>query len=269
MKVKPYNKKLLSLYIKIISFIVTFESFFLIFIEINKECRYKFFIGNICVFFITYIICIIYSNSIKRKNLKIGNTKFIVKFGDLFLESGLKVIPFNEFFDTQVDENLISKNSLNGKVLTEKIKDIKSLDKYILQNPDCKKNIKNNNVKRIKGKNIQYNLGTCFKYNDIVPLAFSRFDEQNHAFLSQEDYFTCLINFWKELNLIYDGENISIPLLGSGITRGCLFEKSSKQELLNIMIATLKYSNLSFSNDITITIILSKNLSNEISIFDI
>ena len=34
--------------------------------------------------------------------------------GDLFVTDGVKVIPFDEYFDIQVDDKVISRNSLNG-----------------------------------------------------------------------------------------------------------------------------------------------------------
>ena len=269
MKVKPCNFKLLGLYVKLLSSFFTLESFTLIFFEIEKKYKWVAFLVNIVFMLLIYLGCLIFANLKTLKKVKIGNTRVIVKFGDLFAKKGVKVIAFNEFFDTKVDDKLISTNTLNGKVLKEKIIDIKAFDNALLKDSDCKKNIVEQNVQRLAGKSIRYKLGTCFKYKDIIAVAFSRFDAQNHAFLNQEDYFYCLTNFWKELNLVYSGENVYIPLLGSGITRGCLFEKSSYQDLLNMLLVTLKYNNLSFASGITISIMLSEDMKDEISIFDI
>lgn len=46
--------------------------------------------------------------------LLIDGSKVLVLTGDLFKQSGLKAIAFNEYFDTQVDDRIISKSSLNG-----------------------------------------------------------------------------------------------------------------------------------------------------------
>lgn len=40
-----------------------------------------------------------------------------IKIGDLFTEEEWKVIPFNDRYDTQVDDVIVSHNSLNGKMI--------------------------------------------------------------------------------------------------------------------------------------------------------
>lgn len=51
----------------------------------------------------------------------ICNTDVEVKVGDLFSFGGIKVIPFDEYFDTEVDDKVISRNSLNGIFLELKV----------------------------------------------------------------------------------------------------------------------------------------------------
>lgn len=117
-------------------------------------------------------------------------------------------------------------------------------------------------------KNTKYKLGTCFKYKDYIFVAFSKFDEQYRAYLDMPDYLFCLTNFWIELNRVYNGENIVVPLLGSGITR-IGNSNITKQEQLTLIIDSLKYSNLVFTHDATITIILPESLKNEIRLFNL
>ncbi|MHA6252748.1 macro domain-containing protein [Oceanobacillus sp. CAU 1775] len=33
--------------------------------------------------------------------------------------------------------------------------------------------------------------------------SFSRFDENNRAYLSMQDYISCLLKFWNEIDIIY------------------------------------------------------------------
>ncbi|WP_417635429.1 macro domain-containing protein, partial [Enterobacter hormaechei] len=54
------------------------------------------------------------SNNLTEVNLDVEGSIVTVKAGDLFLQDGFKVIAFNEYFDTQVDDNIISHKSLNG-----------------------------------------------------------------------------------------------------------------------------------------------------------
>lgn len=46
--------------------------------------------------------------------------------GDLFVADGVKVIPFDEYFDIQVDDKVISRNSLNGILLRSMLTGIPS-----------------------------------------------------------------------------------------------------------------------------------------------
>lgn len=46
-----------------------------------------------------------------------------------------------------------------------------------------------------------------------------KFDDENRAYLFIQDYVSFLLNFWNEIDIIYAGRSVSIPLLGSGITR--------------------------------------------------
>lgn len=53
----------------------------------------------------------------------VNDTKIKVKFGDLFKQEGWKAIAVNDFFDSKVDEDLVSSNSLHGYVLNTYWKD--------------------------------------------------------------------------------------------------------------------------------------------------
>jgi hypothetical protein len=63
-------------------------------------------------------------------------------------------------------------------------------------------------------------------------VAFSKFDNDNRAYLKMRDYIDTLIKFWNEVDIIYAGRSVSIPLFGSGITRFQDYSSISEQELL-------------------------------------
>ena len=52
---------------------------------------------------------------------KINGKSVTIKTGNLFHETGWKVIPFNEYFDTQVDDVIIAHSSLNGIMIDDHI----------------------------------------------------------------------------------------------------------------------------------------------------
>ncbi len=69
------------------------------------------------------------------------------------------------------------------------------------------------------GKQIKYQLGSIFRWNDYFLTAFSKFDSKNRAYLDMDDYIKFSLKFWDEIDCFYAGRSVTIPLLGSGITR--------------------------------------------------
>ncbi len=268
MKTRISFKKLLKLYSSVISILVGVETFVLIFIDIPDNEKGMAAIINIIIFIVVLFFVFIISSLMTKRCLKLCGTNVIVKFGDIFEETGSKVIGFNEYFDTLVDEVLISSHSLNGQVISKYIDDISELDEKISKDSGCKVNIVETNDNKILGKTTKYKLGTCFKYNDYIFVAFTKFDEQNRAYLDMPNYMFCLANFWKELNRVYNGENVVIPLMGSGITR-ISNSYITKQDQLEILIDSLKYSGLSFTHEATISIVLPKSMKEEIKLFNL
>ena len=58
-----------------------------------------------------------------------------LKKGIIFESTDWKLIPFNEFFDTTVDDVVIARNSLNGKFI-ERLQDIDDLKRQINEAED-------------------------------------------------------------------------------------------------------------------------------------
>lgn len=269
MKVGLFDKKLWRDYSYVISVICGIVSFIVIFIDIPTDKKLTIgliFLAALCIIF---SFMLIRANRIKEKVLQINGTKFIVKFGDLFSERGLKTITFNEYFDTIVDERLISSNTINGNFLNNKVANIAQLDNEIENNLECRKNIISFNKTRLHGKKAKYKLGTALRFNDYILVAFSKFDEHDCAYLSLADYLNCLANYWSEVNRIYNGENVVLPLLGTGITRLMCGNSISCQKALEIIVQTFEYSNLSFTHDFQITLVLPEKLKSSINLYNL
>lgn len=167
-----------------ISVIVTILS---ISISIPEKFKTELFIILLIVLFLSYIGYWCHSNRISRVDLKLNNSTLTVKTGDIFLEKGLKVISFNEYFDTQVDDKIISRDSINGKYLNT-IDDLEFLDEYINNNVNAKDNLIDKNIDRPMGKKNRYKLGTIIEYEDYLLTAFSKF-EGNNARLSMNEVY--------------------------------------------------------------------------------
>lgn len=269
MKVKLFDKKLIQKFYGILSIIGTLTSLIFIFVDIPLTKKNWVGLISLILLVISYIYIWYKSNNIKKLELNIEGSPLEIKFGDLFKEDGLKVIAFNEYFDTQVDNIIIAKNSLNGFFVENYINDIIEFDDRISNDIHLNEKIIDINITRKAGKTTQYKLGSIFAYEDFLLTAFSHFDEENRAYLSMQDYIGCLLEFWNEIDIIYAGRTIVLPLLGSGITRFKGYENVSEQELLEIILWSFKVSRIKFHYPSKVKIIISNDKKDKISLFDL
>ena len=98
------------------------------------------------------------------------------------------------------------------------------------------------------------------KYKAKVVAILHRLNDDNEAELLSNEYANCLLDMWKQLNKYYAQNTINIPLLGSGITRILDNIEVSNQELLEIMLETLKISKMTFKEPSQINIILYQSI---------
>lgn len=269
MKLRFFNKRLRNNYLKIASILLTVESFILIFIDLSSNIKLPVLFVSLLIYAFLYIAMYLQARTIVKREIDLGNTKITVKFGDLFDEEGLKVISCNEFFDSQVDGALISSKTLHGKVMTEYITDISDFDQKLISDDSCNNRIIERDVIRAIGKHNRYQLGTCFRYNGFIFVAFTKFDDDNKAYLDLPSYMFGLSNMWDEINRVYGGNNIVVPFVGSRMTRITGSSNINKQEQLEMLVNSLKYSGISFAHDCKITIVLPDNLKNELSIYEL
>lgn len=92
------------------------------------------------------------ANTLTSIELSVDNSKVIVKIGNIFNEPGLKVIAFNEYFDTTVDNEIISQNTLNGLYLNTIVPDIEELDRLIEQSEYLREKMKVKMLLELKAK---------------------------------------------------------------------------------------------------------------------
>lgn len=209
---------------------------------------------------VVFIVKLLFS--LKGITLTIEDNEVIIKHADIFKQNGLKLIPFNEYFDTQVDDVIIAHNSLNGIFIDSYVSDIDSLRQTILNNV----NMKGGAPHLVKGKS-KFPLGRIIKYNDYLLLAFTHFDDNNCAHLSHTDYEKGLIRMWKEISIAYANMPVFIPLLGSGITRFTDTPHKDKSSLIKCLLCTLKMSGIHLKQPITIC--LTKDSLNEINVYEL
>lgn len=269
MKVKFCNQKLWRGFIKIVSVVTSILSFLLTVVDIKQRTRLIISAIVFAVLAIVFLIMWYLANKKVEQKLKINATDVIIKYGDIFEQSGVKVIAFNEYFDTQVDDNVIAANSFNGIFINQYSLGASNIDRVIQEEVRLRKNVIEENVHRpYGGKTTRYKLGSICPIDEYFLLAFTHFDDENKAYISVEEYISCLMHMWNELDRYYAGRPISITLLGSGITR---FNNTEirPQELIKYIVMTYKASKVKYNNTSSLTIVLSEKVREEINLYDI
>ena len=252
----------------VLSVLNVIASFVFLVCDIPDSAKFPVGIGMIAAFSAIYIIMWNTANHKEKITLNINGSVLEICEGDLFACEGFKVIAFNEYFDTQVDDFIVSSRSLNGQYLMENVEDIQELDSRMAADQHLQSCILES-TDRSSGKKIRYRLGSIFKNGSYFLTAFSRFDANNRAHLTMNDYINCLMNFWSECDILYVGQSVSMPLLGPGITRFQGYENVTEQDLLELMIWSFKTSKIRFQQPSKVTIVLTGKLLSKINLYEL
>lgn len=231
--------------VTLISFFITAND-----IGVNKLVLTAIFIAAIVALFLRMWYS---ANHQDHADLRINNTAVNVIVGDIWAQlekepddrvGEISVIGANDFFDIIVDDRIIAASSLHGQYI-KKISSIGKLEQLnsvietdpILNKPGNRKTISSRKV----GRQTQYEIGSVVEFESYVLAAFTKFDNDNKAWLTSEEYVSFWMRFWENIDGIYAGRTINIPLMGAGITR---FKngKPTKQELLEVMLWSMKIS---------------------------
>ncbi|CNJ07176.1 TPA: macro domain-containing protein [Yersinia enterocolitica] len=269
-KVNFFDTRIVKKFSDYTSTISTIFSLFLIFIDIPTDNKLTLGVIFLFILFLLYFGIWFKSNNLTEVNLDVEGTIVTVKAGDLFKQDGFKAIAFNEYFDTQVDDKIISRKSLNGIYIDNYLScSTSDLDQRISDYHFDEDEILDINKTRKVGKNQKYSLGTIFVNDDFLLTAFSKFDDKDRAFLTMPDYLGFLINFWDKVNRIYAQKNVSVPIFGSGITRIKEHKNINDEDLLKIMLWTFRISEMRFKFPAKLTIVIHKDKIDKINLLDI
>lgn len=266
MKVTLFDKRLVKTTLEILFMAISTVASVIAFIDFHWAVKLS-VLGFIILLSIPlHLILLRRANKLNSITLKINNSNLIIEFGDIFNEEDNKIIPFNEYFDTSFENNLISDTSLHGQYL-KTLKSTETLDSEI-DNIPVEKMVEVKSDKKF-GKKKKYKPGTILQRTKYFLLAFSHFDDDNRAYLTQNEYVECLLNMWAEIDKIYNGKTVCMPLLGSGITRFVDNKDISDQELLSIMIWTFRISKVKFTWPSKVKIIIYTEKSDKINLFKV
>ena len=270
-KVAFFDTNLLKKFYGHLSIFLTIFSIVILFIDdtpLKERLIYPLFLILILISWYGYLWWD--ASRLKKINVNVESTTISIVTGDLFKQDGLKAIPFNEYFDTQVDDEVISKASLNGIFIKDILSgEVEQLDSHILSYKFREENILEKNTTRIAGKNQKYQIGTVCLYEDYLLTAFSKFNDKNQAYLTMPEYLEFLIKFWDEINVVYAQRSVSVPIFGSGITRIKEHKNITDEELLKIMLWTFRISETRFKYPAKLNIVIHKDKIDKINLFEI
>jgi hypothetical protein len=242
----------------------------LLFVDIPHHYKIAAGIVFALILVLVHIGTWVWANRLRNVTIEIEKSKVNIITGDIFKQSGLKVIAFNEYMDTRVDDVLISRASLNGIYITSHLKEpVAALDTHIAEFAYEDEDILERNVPRLIGKRTRYRLGTICVYGDFLLTAFSKFDRNNQANLTMPEYLEFLINFWDKVNKVYAQRSVSTTIFGSGITRIKGHRTISEEDLLKIMLWTFRISEMRFKHPAKLTIVIHKDNIDKINLLDV
>ena len=175
------------------------------------------------------------------------------------------MIPVNEYFDTTVDDKIISSKTIHGKFIK----------KFFGGNEvDLKRQLTNGlsqykpleiNSERKSGNKVKYPLGTvCEVISDnkiFYLVALTRFNSNHRAEVNNSEYQRVLCDLFSYIEQNSQGRKVSIPLIGAGHSG----VKLSKQKLLEFLLFSI-----SLKDDLTlingVDVVLHESIKKEIDL---
>ena len=182
-----------------------------------------------------------YSNRTRRRiTLKISEkVTATVYFGDLFESNEIIIIPVNEYFDTIVDDKIVSHKTLHGMFIRKFFGGNETELKQQIENglSNCKPLEVNSG--RARGNKNKYPLGTVCEVENggliFYLVALTRFNENDRAEVKNSEYQRVLCDLFSFVEQNSQGRLVSLPLIGAGHSGVDL----SKQKLLEFLLFSI------------------------------
>lgn len=185
--------------------------------------------------------------------------------GDLLAQNGIIVIPVNDYFDTIVDNKIISENTLHGMFIKRFFggdeKNLRSQITKVLSTVTPA----SVNTTRKTGNKKRYPLGTVVEVTKdervFYLVALTRFNDNHRAEIKNTEYQQVLCSLFSYIHQFSQGRKVSLPLMGSGHSGVNL----SKQKLLEFLLFSIAMNdNLTLIDGIDI--VLHSSNKNEINL---
>jgi hypothetical protein len=165
------------------------------------------------------------------------STKIEIKFGDLFVQNGVRAIAVTEYFDTEIGDP-VSDRSLHGAFIKKFFGGgISSLELQLGQELE---NSQGTATQKAKGKSLSYPIGTSALVNvgsdQFILFALSTADPITcKADSNVTMMWVSLHGLWKRARIACGGHPLNLPLVGGGLSNIGL----PPRDLLNLLILSL------------------------------
>lgn len=259
-------KKLLNNLIYILGFSATVAGFYLTIFNTITNATVVTKVIVISVFMlVNLVIAIILTWPRSKINLKVTNKIDLnIYYDDLFNQNGIIIIPVNEYFDTLVDERVISSSTLHGQFI-KKVFGGNTQELELQISKELEKHKVKERIERPRGNCKKYDLGTTISVSkdgkDYFLVAFTRFNDSNKAESFNIDYQVTLKSLLDFIHINSQGKNINIPLIGAGQSGVNL----TKQKLLEYLLFSIQIHDcLTISG--RINVVLNKELKKDIDL---
>lgn len=192
-----------------------------------------------------------------------------IYYGDVLSEDGIIVVPVNEYFDTIVDNEIISESSLHGKFIETYYRNRREeLDIQIQNSLDGVEHEYSSTRK--KGKKLKYPLGTVCKIdngkNVFYLVALTHFNENHRASVSHVEYKKVILDILEYIKEHSQGQKVSMPLIGDG--RASLTSFTQETLLENLIFNIKTTESLSVEGGLNIVLFKSEGSTIDLYYFD-
>ena len=192
----------------------------------------------------------------KSIEIKITQTTTLKIYeGDIFsIKKGVVVIPFNDYFDTLVDNKIVGSGTLHGMFVNKFRKEHPeiNLDEEIRKSLSAYE-YKEKKDRQIEGKQYKYPLAAVARVS-VSPelhyylLAATEFNWENHPIDQPEKYSYILQKLYKYINTNCSGLPVYIPIIGTGQMGLDLTKEDVLFEMIHNMMLVKPYVTRSGSN---------------------
>ena len=207
---------------------------------------------------LTYIAALLVCCFRNKASAPLGDSRTAyIKYGNIFAEKGILVIPFNCYFDTFIDPNVLKEDSVAGQLVTDVFRcNYNEIDNKI--DSELKKVQITHDRRDKPGKQNAYPIGTVIKIekngNEYYCVALTDVGDSKENFKSVcdiEKLHIAIVSLLKYMDKDAGVKNVYMPLLGSGFSR----INKPKQIILEYLISTFKISNISMQSKLHIVLV--------------